>query len=73
MIYPSASGMVYFTTHMKLSKVIGVPPVIIHFERWDFPMEINHPLVSNDGIFLNQQNYGDLQMIHCFFSIYSKS
>ena len=23
--------------HMGLSMAIGLPPVIIHFERWDFP------------------------------------
>ena len=22
---------------------MGIPPVIIHFDCWDFPMEINHP------------------------------
>ena len=22
---------------------MGIPPVIIHFDGWDFPMEINHP------------------------------
>ena len=28
---------------MEVSWVIGVPPVIIHFERWDFPVHKNHP------------------------------
>ena len=27
----------------KISIVMGVPLVIIHFDRWDFPLQINHP------------------------------
>ena len=30
-------------SHMGGSWVIGIPPVIIRFERWDFPVHKNHP------------------------------
>ena len=29
--------------HMGVSWVIGLPPVMIHFERWCFPCHKNHP------------------------------
>ena len=25
---------------------LGLPPGIIHFDRWDFPLEINHPVMG---------------------------
>ena len=30
----------------KISKVMGVPLVIIHFDRCDFPLQINHPAIG---------------------------
>ena len=33
-----------FSHHMKWGfPRVGVAPVIIHFERWDFPVHKNHP------------------------------
>ena len=45
----SESSFHYFqeSWNMEVSKVM-VHPVIIHFERWDFPVHKNHPILLED-------------------------
>ena len=42
-IYLSISIYIYISIYVWRFPEMRVPPVIIHFERWDFPMEINQP------------------------------
>ena len=44
--------------------VIGLPPVIIHFESWDFPVHKDHPLFGEPRGYGNPPNGGSLIISH---------